>query len=924
MSRRIVLGPRESMIDAVANFLDTTQSDHSATTIIFPGKRPAHFLRRELARRIGAAFIPPRIVSIDDFIEVLHAEIEPESTTALDAVDAVGLLYQIHQRLEERLGGDVFRTLDSFLPIGFKLFGELEELHLSGYSEQRIIETLEGIPYDYRHTLGRYYREFYALVGEGHYTTRAMRYHVVSERIDEADVSGHSPIILAGFYKLTGAEQRILDGLQRLDETIVVYQTDKDEQDGSVPEHVFINAPDIHGQVFALAESIRPLLEHPDDIDDKTVIVLPTADALFPVVEHVLSGLPEERYNVAFGYPVARTPIVGFLNALLGLIHSREHGRYGAGAYVSFILHPYTKNVRLNGRADVTRILMHGLEETLAQDRSRLLVSLEELESSEELFTEIAFAHATERDKLTPEVLRDHLKAIHDHTIRGLEQIDSIGALAEAIERALTYIYDESTASLHPLFRPYAEALLGAFQQVRTSLLASESFEHIEGYLAFVRHIVERTEVPFPGTPLRGLQVLGMLETRGLQFDRVCILQMTDDCVPGSVGSDLLLPQQVREKLGLETVTDRDDLIEHHLRLLTAGAKRVEIYYSEAGRSVRSRFVEKLLWQRQRAEQATTTERYVQTVRYRLQLTNTLPPPIEKDEDIIPIVAGMPFSAYALDTYIRCPLRFYYQYVLRLKEKGEAAEDLDQLEIGDFVHEALRRYFEPLVGRELTKPDLDGEALDHTVTNLFRERYGAHPPGTMFLVERQVRRRLREFVADYQHPICEAAQVRIVGVEVPMRAEAFGSRLSGRVVRREERDGIHHIVDYKTGAPISRTKIRFKSLNPEDRATYGRAIGSMQLPFYLLMAVEGEGMAPERISASYVFLGGRHVDNSCEEYFAGDSGERIERYGMMSRVIEKVIYEIKAATVPFLPTEDPAAHCGSCPFSGICGTKWVG
>ncbi len=117
MSRRIVLGPRESMIDAVASCLDTTQSDHSATTIIFPGKRPAHFLRRELARRIGAAFIPPRIVSIDEFIEVLHAGIEPESATALDAVDAVGLLYRIHQRLEERLGGDVFRTLDSFLPI---------------------------------------------------------------------------------------------------------------------------------------------------------------------------------------------------------------------------------------------------------------------------------------------------------------------------------------------------------------------------------------------------------------------------------------------------------------------------------------------------------------------------------------------------------------------------------------------------------------------------------------------------------------------------------------------------------------------------------------------------------------------------------------------------------------------------------------
>jgi ATP-dependent helicase/nuclease subunit B len=923
MSERIVLNPHESLVNAVADRIPTDRRNFSSIAVVFPGKRPGHFLRRELARRLKGSFIPPRLFSIDEFVQFVFDHLNPTPVKDLDAMDAMAILYEIHTELRERLGGDVFRSLDLFLPIGFKLFGELEELRLSGLREDRILEALQGIPYDYRHTIGQYYDEFYRRLEARKYSTRAMRYAAAAERMEEADLGEFEQIIVAGLFKLTTAEQRIVDDLMRREAVTLIFQTDKEETSDSPPEVLLTCAPDIHGQVFALAESLRSELDGTQPLDERTVIVLPAADALFPVAEHILSGLPENSYNVAFGYPLSRTPIVGFLSALLDLLQSRQAGRYAASAYVAFMLHPYAKNIRFRNRTDVTRMLVHGLEVLLADDRSKLLVSLEDLEASEELFTRLAFAVEDEANPITPDELSAHLRQMHDRTIRMLEGITSVGSLAEAVINILSYIYDNSTAPLHPMFRPYAETMLESFARVRTSLLASASFERMEGYISFVRHVIDRAEVPFPGTPLRGLQVLGMLETRGLQFDRVCMLQVTDDVLPGGIGSDMLLPQQVRERLGLETIHDRDELAEHHFRLLIAGAKNVELYFSESGRSVRSRFVEKLIWDRQQKEHNTDASSYVRSVRYGLQLTNEAPQPIAKTLEVTAALNRMSFSPTALNAYIQCPLRFYYQNVLKLRVKDDAADTVDAKEVGTFVHDILRAYYEPFVGKQLSGEQIKKTSIAALIVQKFRERYGEHPAGALPLILKQVTRRLEEYLRAYQQPMCESTRIRILSLESPLKATLFGSVFSGRADRIEERGDDICIIDYKTGAPTVNSGIRYSALDPNDRSTYGRAIGSLQLPCYVMMYAEGENVPAERIIASYQFLGSKQMDRNAEELCGDDVTQRMERYQMIRTVIECVLEEIKNPAVPFLPTNDLSANCPNCPFTGICGTKWV-
>lgn len=382
-------------------------------------------------------------------------------------------------------------------------------------------------------------------------------------------------------------------------------------------EIMLYEAQDTHGQVFALSHLLEETIKHGGSVNEKTVLVLPTADALFPVYHHTLPLLKPEEYNIALGYPLSRTPIYGFMNSLMDLIGARHGDRFPASAYLKFILHPYTKNIHLNNRSDVTRILFHKLEDFITGDQSKMFLTLDELESLDEVFTGVPFVLGD--DSLTPEQLKNHLKNIHGQTIRKFTSFRSIGDFARKAVEILLFVYDQSTANLHPLFRAYAETILEMFHEIEVSLLSAQRFENVEGYFNFLKRYVALYEVPFSGTPLRGLQVLGLLETRNLQFDDVYVLDVNDNVIPGGVGQEMMLPQGLREKLGLETYKSREQLVEYHFGLLLHGAKRVHLFYSETGKSEKSRFIEKILWERQKREGLEAARKHTRSIRYALE-----------------------------------------------------------------------------------------------------------------------------------------------------------------------------------------------------------------------------------------------------------------------------------------------------------------
>ena len=935
LSKTLVIEPTQKLIETVVSLIEPSGADYSRTAIVFPGKRPAHFLRKLLAERIGHSFIPPRIFSFDEFIDHLHAGLSPQHGKKLDAMNAVALLYAVHQTIEGRLGGSNFLSLDAFYPIGLKLFGELEELRIANLSTEKISAALKPISYGRVSSLATYYEQFYALAMRERFATRSMRYSDVADHCDRIDLTAFSSVIITGFLGLTNSEKTLFAELRRRNNTTFVYQRGmglqelvKDltidevkEESAENPETeiALYEAQDTHGQVFALSSLVK---QSQKPIDEKTVIVLPTADALFPLYHHTLPLLESEGYNIALGYPLSRTPIYGFLNNLMDLVAAQQSGRFPASAYLKFVLHPYTKNIKFDQRSDVSRILVHSFEEALARDTSRMYVTLDELESMDELFTRIPHV-LPDGDDVTPEQLKSHLTTIHDRTIRSFDSFSSIADCAKKGIELLLYIYAQSTASLHPMFRRYAETMLEMFHELEISLLASHRFEKTEGYFNFLRRFVTTQEVPFPGTPLKGLQVLGLLETRNLQFDTVYVLDVNDHVLPGGIGTEMMLPQRLREDLGLETYRDREKLTAYYFGLLLQGAKNVHLFFTETGKSEKSRFVEKILWERQQREPEKKVNDFVSAVQYNVKLTNTTPQPIEKTQEVVQFLKNMSYSASALNQYLSCPLQFYYARVTRLQEKEDVETEVDNLAIGSFVHAMLKSYYEPFVGKSMSAKEIDVPRMDRLVEEQFTKTFGSEKSGTLYLLKRQVTRQLRAFLQRYQLPMLEATSVVIEDLESGIQVERGGFRFEGRLDRIERRGNEIFILDYKTGKDDSKAKVNFKKLIAEDRETWGEAISSLQLPFYLLLYSHKTSTDIKQIHAAYLFLGRNTIDDSIETEFTENPDERLENFRNVEQVIDGLVEEIVSPDVRFVPTRDLQKHCPDCPYKTLCGTQWV-
>jgi ATP-dependent helicase/nuclease subunit B len=906
--------------------------DPSAVLTVFPGKRPAHFLRRALARARGAGFIPPRVLSMDELVHSVFDERTGGMCPVIEDIDAVAILHEIQIASPNPIGGSAFMSLDSFFSLGLKVFEDLEELLIEGVESRRVAEVqplIEAeVPLASRRRLvelERFYAEFYPAVERLGLSTRSSRFRAVCDAIEEKDLERFARIILAGFFSLSGAEAALLRRIGPWQKTRLVFQDgpgmreklerlgiSHPEMSGEEPprgEVRFYSSPDTHGQVFALAALLR-------EPGEDAAVVLPAPETLFPLIRHCLSRFPEESYNVSLGYPLDRTPLYGLFADLMKLIASMDGDRVYVPDYLTFMLHPYTKNIRFRGSAEATRVLVHSIEERLASSRTRVFTSLEEIEADGELFRAALAAVPQEEGETTAEELASHLRLIHDLTIRRFRSFLTVREFARRCVELIAWVHESSTAPAHPFFSQFSEEFIQSLQAISKSLMADKSFSDTAGYFIVFKRYLRTRYHPFPGTPLRGLQVLGALETRCLRFARVYVLDANEGALPAASAQDTLLPFAVRRSLGLQTYQDREEAACYHFEQLARGAAQLSLFSVDSGERQRSRLVEKLLWEREKEAGGMDKGNLVRPIHYRVSLENRAPEPIAKTPEVIAWLREREISATALDSYLRCPLSFYYKTVLGLGERAQPSGEFEQADIGLFVHDALYRYFAPRVGRTLTAADADPKAMQGIVGELFRKRYGDEESGAARLLCRQLRAHLKDFVAGYLSQLVSRHRVELKRLEHRGSATWNGFHLAGRIDAMEERDGQVWIIDYKTSANPLWYRIRFDRLDLGDRESWSAAIPTLQLPFYLTLE-------PEASSAMFLLLGKSFLDGGIEARLFSDQEESRRELPRLREVILGLLTEMVSLDTPFTPALDRKRTCPSCAFTTLCGTKWL-
>jgi hypothetical protein len=627
--------------------------------------------------------------------------------------------------------------------------------------------------------------------------------------------------------------------------------------------------------------------------------------------------------------------VASFFERLFEVLQSMDDGRVYIPHYLRFLLHPYPKNVYFPGpdrRADLTRILVHAVEEVLVEGRRKPFWRLEEVENDEGIRETIQARSAGVDGAPPPADFIGQLRSIHQATIVPFLTIRDVGDLAAKLVRVLEFIHERSTARLHRFFHPYAEAFRSQLEVLGRSLLRTVVFAEPASYAQLFRKVVAAGVVPFYGTPLRGLQVLGFWETRGIPFEEVHLLDLNEGVLPSFSRSDSLLPLAARRAIGLPTYRDEERRMEYHLDVLVRGARSVHLYFVENNERERSRYVEKLLWESQRREGEKDAGRFLRTVEYRVNLSPKVPGPVEKTPAMAAHLRAFRYSAKALDAYLKCPLRFYHQYVLGLSEKEEVTEEVEKKDIGILVHEILDEFFRPLTGRPLRAADLRESALEEIVEGHFVRLFGTAAGGP-YLMKLQTRAHLLDFLKDYQRPVVEALAAEgkaltVLGLEQTVTGTRAGLKLQARVDRTERRGEDFYFLDYKTTSQWRSLGIDFERLDLHDRSSWGRAVGSLQLPLYTLVLAEREGRPAEAIHGRFVLLGRNRLSPEAEfspydprregKGEPEDPAARRARMAAVERLIDSLLAEIPDPRLRFEPDAETKT-CRICPFKALCG-----
>ncbi len=897
----------KDLIDEVLDLLKS-KKDLSGWLVVFTGKRPGYFLMDRLSKSLNGAYIPPKVMSIDEFIDYCYEQELKKTDKKIDPLSACKVLLDL---LSKALGG---KSLKDFIPFGLKLFNALEELKIEGITYE-ILKT-KGFTF-YKSPSSEstvinaeLYKTFYEKILELGYSSRSTRYTVVAGEVAKGTLAlstFNQGLIFAGLFALTKSERWLFERFYNDNKAWFIYQDDSAKKHilepiskYNPPELATDNltiyeCPDSHSQVFKLAEIIKKDYENRAN-GETFLIIAPSSDVVIPLINSL--PIDQDRYNISIGYPLLKTPLYSFIRSAFDVLSSMQKDEVYIPDYLNFVLHPYTKNITKNNSAEATRKAFHTIEKALSENRFKKTIKLSEIED-----------HKCLTD-LKESGINGHIKDIHKNTILALKDIKNIGDLAQRLKGLVEYIYKNSTAKRHILFFPYCEYLLEALNELKHSLIADESFGNQSEYAEFFERFISLYNVPFKGTPIKDIQVLGFLEARNLQFDNLYILNLNEGILPDTDPQDTILPFEVRLSLGLPTYRDRDRLIDYYLRTAIRGAKKTVLFYVEDSKRERSRFIERLLWERQKADNSLTID-YIKPLSYKFTLKPYKPLATEKTQKVENCLTQFTYSATTLDDYYHCPLFFYYKHVLLPKEKEDIYEDLEGRDVGNIVHQILKDYDD--LG------NYNKNKLEKIINNKFKELFGEHLKGPVLILRHQVTKRLKEFIERYKE-ITNAAKILSLALEKEYKKKVningivnININIKGTIDRLEERGNDIFIVDYKTSSDRRQYEVRWDRFDLNDRGTWKKAFKSIQLIFYMYLLDKCANNQHKPTNASVMFL--REKDISKIEIRLFKEGDDKHKQNVPP-IIETLISEICTKST-FEPTDD-LNNCKWCIYMDTC------
>lgn len=648
-----------------------------------------------------------------------------------------------------------------------------------------------------------------------------------------------------------------------------------------------------------LLEELKDSKVSPSDSLTKTAIVLADETLLMPL----LYGLSDEAVNVTMGYPFSQTAVFTLADLLIQLQRNSKTSQNGNIAF-------YHKDVQAVLSHPYVKALVGAIGEDLLQN----IIKNNRVYVCEKFFSDSVY-------------LRQIFSSVPDYSSM-IDYLVSIISLVDNLQM-------EDNVALR---REYIYYFVSSIRKLKKAIREERLEVGLPVFLSLLHISLREIRIPFTGEPLSGVQVMGILETRALDFENIIILSFNEGVFPAPISSVSFLPYGLRKGFGLPTVEQHEAMYAYNFYRLVQRAKNVRLIYSTKSDGGEVGEPSRYLYQLKMESGHTVKE---QVISYNVTIAQKQSISVPKSDELIEklqMLSAIGFSPSAISTYITCPLQFYFKYLLGIKELDGVDEDISMVLFGNILHHTMERLYKPYLNEPISKEIIhllskDLAKVKDAVNASFAEVYFCTDSLPTDFEQNGRLSIIRDIVVRYVQDILKYDMAKVPftlrmleeGIKIPYSFNVNGEVkevwLKGILDRVDEVNGGVHIVDYKTG----KNKQDFRGVDALFADSYDEqnsavfqtflyalmyekmnGVGKMVVPtLYFIRDMHGSGY-----SAKVVERKSRVVQQEVSDF----SFYRKEFTGKLNETLADIFNQHLA----FTQTGDPQICASRCPFKLIC------
>ncbi len=910
----------KSFISSVIDDVLNKHQNFDNLVFVLPSQRACVFLKEEIIEKAPSSGFLPKITSIENYIQEL-ADIN-----LIDATQLLFEFYTIYQQnipKENRESFDAFsqwatialhdfNEIDSYLVNSVQFFSnlrdvkKLDEWFQDKKPSQLAINYLQFFEY-----LAVLYEALYEKLKNNKFGYQGLIYKEATNNLEfYMNNNKNNHFIFVGFNALNKAEETIFQDLLNNNLATVYWDANESFFNNSNEAGVFLrkykkewayyqknpflwdnNALPIHKNINLIGApknttQIKYAGELLSKIENfsKTALVLADENLL----TLTLNSLPNnvKSINITMGYPLKDIPLASLFDALFKL-HLNQY-KFNKEAEHLF----YYK--------DVLSVLNNPFLNKLNGSILQKLIA--EIKSKNSIF-------------LSAEILKKYISSEEAAQIPGIFSLFYFSTSVNEVIKQCIDLINALKNHTEGVEKEYLYRFFTVFQQLQTLNASYNHITDLKSLNLFYTQILRTEKLSFQGEPLQGLQLMGMLETRALDFKTVIITSVNEGILPGGKNDFSFIPYDVKKYFGLPTYQEKDAIFSYHFQRLLSRAKKIYLIYNTEsdgyGSGEKSRFLTQLEINNPDITKTIISPKVQHTIFPILQIEKT-PEIMQK----LQMVFTKGISPSALASYIYDPIKFYEQRILGIYEEDEVEETIAANTMGSVIHEVLEDLYKPFIEKYVSKENIvEMQKNKHDLLVKYFEKYyekGNIETGKNKLIFEVCKNHIKRFLNQELQLLSQNKQLKIIALEKEFSTEIhvdgidFPIKLKGIVDRIDELEGVTRIIDYKTGKVVANDlKITDFSVLGNDYK-YTKPLQVMLYSF--LFSEENKNGFSKPVEAGIISFknlnSGFLKMNFSEKRGANESLISQENMGPFLIELKRIIAEILNPEIPFIQNQN--------------------